>query len=168
MNFIIRPIRNADAPQLNAIRRQAGVLPNTLGIPSERLERSERFVTNVSDWDHMFVAVSAEDDNLVLGVAGLHIAPNPRLRHSGSIGLSVHEDYQGKGIGKALMAAIVDLADNWLMLKRTELGVLAGNDRALSLYKQFGFEVEGVKKASAIRRGEYVDETIMGRIRVDK
>lgn len=168
MNFNIRPIRNSDAPQLNAIRRQAGVLPNTLGIPSERIERSERFVTNVSDWDHMFVAVSAEDDNLILGVTGLHIAPNPRLRHSGSIGLSVHEDYQGKGIGKALMAAVVDLADNWLMLKRLELGVLQGNDRALSLYKQFGFEVEGVKRASAIRNGEYVDETIMGRIRVDK
>lgn len=168
MNFIIRPIRNTDAPQLNAIRRQAGVLPNTLGIPSERIERSERFVTNVSDWDHMFVAVSAEDDDLILGVAGLHIAPNPRLRHSGSIGLSVHENYQGKGIGKALMASIVDLADNWLMLKRLELGVLQGNDRALSLYKQFGFEVEGVKRASAIRKGEYVDETIMGRIRVDK
>ena len=168
MNFIIRPVQNADAPQLNAIRRQAGVLPNTLGIPSERIERSEKFVANVSEWDHLFVAVSEEDPALVLGVAGLHISPNPRLRHCGGVGLSVHENYQGQGIGKALMAAIVDLADNWLMLKRVELGVLEGNDRALSLYKQFGFEVEGVKRASAVRMGQYVDETIMGRIRVDK
>lgn len=66
------------------------------------------------------------------------------------------------------MATLVDLADNWLMLKRLELGVLAGNDRALALYKQFGFEVEGVKRASIARNGTYADETLMGRIRIDK
>lgn len=168
MTFTIRPLRASDAHQINAIRRQPGVYPNTLGLPSERLERSERFAANVTDWDHQFVAVSAEDDNLVLGAIGLHIDSNPRLRHSGYIGISVHQDYQGKGIGKALMAAVVDLADNWLLLKRLELGVLAGNDRALELYKQFGFEVEGIKRSAVIRNGTYADETLMGRIRIDK
>lgn len=168
MKFIIRPIRNQDTAQINVIRRQAGVLPNTLGIPSERFERSERFISNISDWDHLFVAASEDDDSKVLGIAGLHVSPNPRLRHSASIGLSVDENFHGMGIGKALMSAIVDLADNWLMLKRTELGVLEGNDKALSLYKQFGFEVEGVKRAAAVRNGVYVNETIMGRIRIDK
>ncbi len=168
MNFTIRPLRASDAHQMNAIRRQKGVYPNMLSLPSERLEKSEQFAATINDWNHIFVAVSADDDNLVLGMAGLHGNPNPRLRHSASIGISVHEDYHGKGIGKALMATLIDLSDNWLMLNRLELGVLEGNEKALSLYKQFGFEVEGVKRASIIRNGSYVDETIMGRIRSEK
>ena len=168
MTFSIRPLRASDAHQINAIRRQGGVYPNTLSLPSERLERSEQFASTPTDWDHVFVAVSSDDDALVYGIAGLHINPSPRLRHSASIGISVHEDHQGKGVGTGLMTALVDLSDNWLMLKRLELGVLDGNENALSLYKKLGFETEGVKKASVIRNGEYADEVIMGRIRIDK
>lgn len=167
MAFKIRPVKASDAHQINDIRRQKGVMPNTLGIPSERYERSEQFLSQVSDLNHTFVAVSDDDDNKVLGIAGLHIFPNPRLKHSATLGILVHEDYQCKGVGKALMAAIIDLSDNWLMLKRIELGVLEGNDRALKLYESFGFEIEGVKKAAAIRSGQYVNETIMGRVRND-
>lgn len=166
MSFRIRPIKSSDAHQINDIRRQKGVMPNTLGIPSERYEKSVQFVSTVSEHNHTFVAVSDQDEDLVLGIIGIHVSPSPRLRHSASIGLSVHEDHQGKGIGKALMAAAVDLSDNWLMLKRLELGVLDGNERALNLYKSFGFEVEGVKRAAAVRNGSYADEVIMGRVRV--
>lgn len=166
MTFHIRPVRKTDAHQINAIRRQPGVLPNTLGLPSERNERSENFLSSLGDNNHLFVAALDEDDNAVIGILGLSIFPNPRLRHSASLGISVHEDYQGMGVGKALMSAMIDLADNWLMLTRIELGVLDGNDKALSLYRSFGFEVEGVKRAAAIRRGEYVDETIMARIKL--
>lgn len=166
MTYHIRPVRISDAHQLNAIRRQKGVLPNTLGLPSERNERSEQFLATVNDNSHMFVAALDADDSQVIGVLGMTIFANPRLRHSASFGLSVHEDYQGIGVGKALMAAMVDLADNWLMLKRIELGVLDGNEKAFKLYEAFGFEVEGVKRAAAIRNGEYVNETIMARIRL--
>ncbi len=165
MPIKIRPVKSSDAHQINDIRRQKGVMPNTLGIPSERYERSEQFLSQISEFNHTFVAVSEDDDQTILGVAGLHIFPNPRLRHSATLGISVHEDHQGHGIGKALIGAIIDLADNWLMLKRIELGVLEGNDRALKLYESFGFEVEGIKKAAAVRNGAYVNETLMGRIR---
>ena len=104
-------------------------------------------------------------ESKIVGTIGLHVSENSRLRHSGSIGIMVHKDYQGRGIGKKLMATIIDLADNWLMLKRLELGVFIDNTRALKLYKSFGFEIEGTKKCAAIRNGKYVDEYIMGRIK---
>lgn len=168
MTFFIRPLRSSDAHQINAIRRQSGVFPNTLGIPSERPEKSEKFVSTISDWDHIFVAVDSSDESKVLGIAGLHINQSPRLRHSAGIGISIHEDHHGKGIGTALMNQLIDLADNWLMLKRLELGVLDGNEKGLSLYKKVGFEIEGVKKAAVIRHGVYADEILMSRIRIDK
>jgi putative acetyltransferase len=44
------------------------------------------------------------------------------------------------------MENILDLADNWLMLVRIELDVIEDNERAIHLYRSFGFEVEGRKK----------------------
>jgi putative acetyltransferase len=51
------------------------------------------------------------------------------------------------------MEAILDIADNWLKLKRVELSVFTDNEPAIALYKKMGFVVEGTKKYSAVRRG---------------
>ena len=77
----------------------------------------------------------------------------------------VHPDMQGMGVGSALMAALLDLADNWLMLVRLELEVFTDNERAIRLYEKLGFEREGLKRMSAVRGGRYVDEYVMARIR---
>jgi putative acetyltransferase len=72
---------------------------------------------------------------------------------------------QGKGVGTALMQALVDLADGWLNVFRLELTVFVDNRRAIALYRKFGFEIEGTHKAYALRAGEYVDAHFMARIR---
>lgn len=96
---------------------------------------------------------------------GLHVNSNARLRHSAMLGIMVHADYQGEGIGKALLEKVLDLADNWLMLVRVELTVFVENERAVKLYKSLGFEMEGTKKYAAIRNGKYADEYLMARYR---
>jgi putative acetyltransferase len=73
--------------------------------------------------------------------------------------------WQGKGVGSALLGAIVDLADNWLNVFRLELTVYVDNERAIALYRKFGFETEGTHKAYALRAGQYVDALFMARIR---
>lgn len=165
MNYIIRPVRVADSEQINAIRRQPSVMHYTLGLPSERKEKSDQHLANMPDNHHMFVAVEAEDPTKVCGVASLMVAQSPRMRHSAQIGISVHEDYQNVGIGKQLMTTLLDVADNFLMLKRIELGVMVDNPRAIRLYESLGFVHEGTKKAALIRGGHYVDEHIMARIK---
>ena len=62
------------------------------------------------------------------------------------------------------MQAALDLADNWLRLRRVELRVYADNARAIALYGKFGFEVEGTHRAYSIRNGVYVDSLSMARI----
>ncbi|TDT52073.1 GNAT family N-acetyltransferase [Fonticella tunisiensis] len=167
MNLNIRPIMMQDASFINEIRRMDGVRENMLGIISERITRTEAFINGLTDNDHVLVAeIEEEGQKKVVGIIGLHINKNLRTRHSASLGIAVHRDYQGKGIGKALFQKILDLADNWLMLVRVELGVFVDNERAINLYKSMGFEIEGRKKYAAIRNGEYVDEYIMARYRL--
>ena len=66
------------------------------------------------------------------------------------------------------MAAVVDLADNWLNLTRLELEVYADNAAAIHLYERFGFTYEGTLRQHAFRNGNYVDSNVMGRLRPAK
>lgn len=167
MEFQVRPVQIGDAAGINALRRMPGVFENILGIPSERIKRNEDFIANMDSQNHAFVAVTtgADGRELVIGNASLSTFANHRKRHVGSIGIMVHRDYQCQGVGSSLMAALLDVADNWLMLVRVELTVFADNERAIHVYEKFGFEKEGLQRKAAIRNGTYADEYMMARIR---
>lgn len=166
MDYIIRPIEVKDAKGINALRRMPGVFENILGIPSEQLKRNEEFLKNMDNNQHQLVAITVtpEGEELLIGTAGLVVYANPRMRHSGSIGIMIHKDYQNAGIGYALMKALIDIADNWLMLVRIDLSVFEDNERAIHLYEKCGFKKEGLKRLAAIRNGKYVNEYMMSRI----
>ena len=81
------------------------------------------------------------------------------------LGMSVHDAHAGKGVGSALLAAAIDLAENWLQYSRMELTVFTDNVAALALYKKFGFEIEGTLRRYAFRDGEFVDTHTMARLK---
>lgn len=163
MDYLIRPIAPGDAEGFNALRRMPGVFENTLGLPSERVQRNVDGISGLGPNDHNFVAVTPE--GTVIGVIGLMVRDHPRTRHVGSIGLMVHRDYHRQGVGTALLQTVLDLADNWLMLVRVELEVFSDNEGAIRLYQRLGFEKEGVRRMSTVRGGTYVDEWMMSRLR---
>ena len=76
----------------------------------------------------------------------------------------VRDDWQGNGVGTALMEACLDLADNRLGLTRLDLRVYVDNAQAISLYKKFGFDIEGTHRHFAFRNGEYVEGYSMARL----
>ena len=118
--------------------------------------------------EEVYTLVALADDRIV-GMLTIQMFPNrPRRRHVGRIGISVHAELQGKGVGTALMAAAVDVADNWLNLTRLELEVYADNKAAIHLYERFGFAYEGTLRQHAFRNGEYIDSNVMGRLRPSK
>jgi putative acetyltransferase len=96
----------------------------------------------------------------------VHTFPlRPRRRHVGQIGMAVRDDWQGKGVGTALLEAALDVADNWLNLRRLELEVYVDNEPAVRLYKKFGFVVEGTSVQFGYRDGHYVDVYLMARLK---
>jgi L-phenylalanine/L-methionine N-acetyltransferase len=108
----------------------------------------------------------ARVDGEVVGHLGLETFPTRwRRRHVGEIGMAVRDDWQGKGVGTALMEAALDLADNWLNLTRIELAVYTDNGAGVALYEKFGFEVEGTHRRYAFRNGDYVDAYSIARVR---
>lgn len=135
----------------------------TLQLPYPSLHQWKQRLSEAANDIYHLVAVI---DDRVVGMISVHTFPNsPRRRHTGTIGMGVHDEWQGKGIGTALMNAAIDLTDNWLNLIRLQLEVYTDNEPAIRLYERFGFEREGIMKQYAFRDGRYVDSYLMARLR---
>ncbi len=160
-DIAIRPVRAEDAEVINEIRRQPRVMEFTTGMPSERIAGTRAFIEGLGPNAHVLVA---ETRGRVIGMAGLHLGAGKR-RHGGSIGIMVHDEFQGRGAGSRLMEALLDIADNYLGLIRVELEVLADNARAIAMYEKLGFVHEGRRRKDSFKHGQYVDVLMMGRVR---
>ncbi len=159
----VRRAEPRDAEALQANFASPNALAGTLQLPYPGVEMWRK---RLAEWPADDFLLVAEVGGEVVGNAGLHSAGrSPRRRHAGSIGMSVRDDWQGKGVGTALMAAIVDLAENWVGYRRLELTVYTDNEAAVALYRKFGFEVEGTLREYALRNGHYVDAYTMARLR---
>jgi len=156
-DIIIRPVRLEDAEALWTIARQEGVIETTMALPSLRLEQRIKSLSELGANDHYMVA---ERSGQVVGVAGLTVGMG-RIRHRGDLFVYVARQHQGQGVGTRLVQTLLELADQWLMLRRVELTVLTENEGAKRLYERLGFVVEGCRKMSVISQGKLKDEWLM-------
>jgi ribosomal protein S18 acetylase RimI-like enzyme len=76
--------------------------------------------------------------------------------HCGRLGMGVHKDFRGMGIGTKLIERTISKAKE-KALERIELEVFASNIPAIKLYEKIGFVVEGVKKKARKLDGVYDD-----------
>ncbi|EPW6438115.1 GNAT family N-acetyltransferase [Vibrio parahaemolyticus] len=161
MEVEVRRAEPSDARAIKEIYECENAYKGTLQLPNPSLELWEKRTSNLPDNIYAYVALL---DGEIVGNLGFEVCASPRRRHVGSFGMGVKDNVQGKGIGSALLATIIDLADNWLNLKRLELTVYVDNERAIHLYKKFGFEIEGESKDYAFRHGKYVNVYHMARV----
>ena len=162
MEIAVRRAEPSDAEAIWKCYTAPLAVRNTLQMPYRSLESVREQLTKCGEGDHILVA--AIDDEVV-GVIGLHTSSRPRVNHRGEIGMMVRDDWHGKGVGTAMMRAVIDLADKWLNLARIELTVFTDNQSAIALYRKFGFEIEGTHRKYAFRDGDFVDAYAMARIK---
>lgn len=160
----------ADAAAFARTMGEPEVLRNLMQVPhtSEELWRgrlAEMLAPGKADLMLVAERPGADGQPQVVGNAGLHPAGVAlRRRHVMSCGIAVATEAQGQGVGRALMQALCDWADNWGQVLRLELSVYADNARAIALYQRFGFHQEGLHRGFALRDGAYVDAVSMARL----
>ncbi len=159
-------IRRAEPGDYEAIQRLFAapkVIWGTLQLPYPSVEMWRK---RLAEPPEGFFSLAACAGHELVGHLGLHTFPHaPRRRHAATIGMAVRDDWQGQGVGTALMRAAIDLADNWLNLSRLELEVYTDNEPAIRLYQKCGFVIEGKMVQYAFRDGQYVDTYMMARLR---
>ena len=163
VTYTVRQAEPNDYEALQRIFTGSKVVWGTLQLPYPSLEMWRKRMAEPQEGSFTLLACV---ENEVVGQLGLYTFPNrPRRRHVGQIGMSVRDDWQGKGAGSALMQAAIDLSDKWLNLSRLELEVYTDNEPAIHLYKKFGFVIEGTLTRHSYRDGQYVDTYAMARLR---
>ena len=138
-----------------------GVIRGTMQLPYPSVESWRKKLANPPPDFYSLVACTEGE---VVGHLGLSTTSRPRRRHVGSLGMAVRDDWQGKGVGSALMRAALELADKWLNLTRLELTVYTHNLPAIKLYEKFGFVHEGIHEQYAFRDGAFVSACAMARL----
>ena len=159
-------LRRAEASDYDAFRNtfeDESAYSGTLQLPFPSADAWKKRLESNGPDDYLLLALI---DGTPVGNAGMHpAASSPRRAHARHIGMAVRSEHQGRGVGNALMEALVGLADNWLNVTRLELSVFTDNERAIALYRKHGFEIEGTHKAYALRAGKWADVHSMARIK---
>ena len=165
MTLTLRRSRPDDAQAIVRMMSDDAVYPNLLQLPYPSEERWRKRLEGNEEPGNTDLVLAAVEGDQLLGFAGLHAAGQQlRRRHVMSLGITVSREAQGRGVGSALMEALTHYADRWGHVLRIELSVFTDNHRAIRLYRRFGFEEEGVKRAFALRDGAYADTLDMARL----
>ena len=125
--------------------------------PVDRAAQRERFLEHIdgSAPGASVVAVAGEE---IVGHARVDLAPY----NVAGLGMMVDARWRGRGVGGALVEAIVEAARE-LGAHKVALQVWPHNEAGLRLYRRHGFVEEGVLRRHYPRRnGELWDAVIMG------
>ena len=142
-------VRNAVASDARALRdimqRTHAETDYLLSYPDEQgtdVEREARSLAEAERSDNE-VELVAVVDGWIVGSAGIAaVGGRRKVVHRARFGISVLTEHWGMGIGRVLMESCIDSARR-AGYTQLELEVVAGNERALSLYRRAGFEEYG-------------------------
>lgn len=167
ITYIIRHAEVHDAKYLSELRFQ-------IDGETEYLDRAqgENFLSEI-DFEsliyrdketnnHLFLV--AELDKKIVGFCRCEGNSLQRFSHKVEFGVCILKNYWGYSIGKNFLKQSIQWAETQ-NIKKITLNVLETNDVAIKLYKQYGFEVEGVlKKDKRLSDGNYYNTILMARL----
>lgn len=158
----IRPAELEDAEKILDLLDEVGGENLYLMLePGERTLTQIRGLIDQQDTNRSIILL-AEGSGDVIGILGFLGGSFKKIAHVIEVGMAIRKEFRGSGIGSILLREAI----SWARKKgfhRLELGVLSTNQQAISLYKKFGFQEEGVRKSRYRIEEKWVDEILMSK-----
>lgn len=129
-----------------------------LVLPFTR-ERIEGWTSNI-DYDKVLpiLALIREGKRQrIVGSASLRFHSADALKHKAELGITVHDDYQNRGLGTAMINHSLGTARK-KRLKKFYLLVNTENARAIHVYEKCGFKIEARLRMERYQNGKFGDE----------
>ena len=160
-SFTLRPVRADDAPALRAIYNHA-VRHTTATMDTEDRSLDEQVGWIAAHDGAPYPGIVAVTDGgevgeTIVGYAALSpFHPRPGYRATVENSLYVHPDWQGRGIGRTLLVAL--LAEARQRGFRTIIAMIsADNAPSLHLHRDLGFTDAGMLRAVGFKHGQWID-----------
>jgi ribosomal protein S18 acetylase RimI-like enzyme len=144
---------------------------NRVGGESDFLSFGEgEFLTSLSEYELFLASVKqeqnalivvAEKEEKIISIASITSSQNPRNKHVGTLGIVVEKSYSGLGLGRQLMIDLIEWVRTNKQTKKIELVTREDNQRAISLYRELGFQTEGLKEKDTYINGVYYNTMLM-------
>ncbi len=164
--LIIKPSKSEFAKEIiDYVNLVGGETDNlTFGGGEFRLsvEEEEEYLKKVEKSVNQLHFIGLIDSEIV-GMCNLSASPKSRLKHVGTIGITVKSRHWRKGIGRNLMQYLFDWANENEHIKRLTLRVLESNLGAIKLYKSMGFTIEGKLIKDMYINDHYHDGILMAK-----
>lgn len=158
----IRPATLDDAPAITEIYNQGILSRQATYETSPRVPADIEATLNASVGRYPYLV--AEIDGKVTGWASVSsYRPRECYHGIGEFSIYVHADARGKGVGKVLLPALIDAAEQagfWKLLSR----VFLFNHASRALCARFGFREVGVYEKHAKLDDEWLDVVIVERL----
>lgn len=108
------------------------------------------------------IIVAAVHEGRIVGDLTFKTRPRKRMAHHGHFGIGLLEPWRGRGVGRAMLALLIEWARAHPTIEKVCLGVVDGNEHAIALYRKMGF-VEECRREKEFKfgPGEYVDDIQM-------
>jgi putative acetyltransferase len=137
----LRVATPADLPALEAAFESVAAEGRWIGteLPIDWDQRRPRLLASLSD-PRWFVLL-AVDGPAVVGWISTQLGAGGRAE----LGMGIVDGHRSAGLGTKLLAAAVGWAEH-AGAHKVELEVWPTNERAIGLYRKFGFEVEGTHR----------------------
>ena len=163
MTYTIRAVEEGDKDSIYDIFNSRTALLGTMRLP---YQSKSNIANRIAPQNGVTGLVALAEDQVVGFAALLTNHDTPRHAHVGELNIiATNPEWQGKGVARSLIDAVLDMADNWMNLRRVSLSVWHTNTRAIKLYESYGFEREGVMRDYVYCDGRYLDAIYMGRLK---
>jgi RimJ/RimL family protein N-acetyltransferase len=165
--LVVRHAVEDDAAAMLDFFRRTGGETDFVTFGAEGLPRTleqEREVIRTLTRAENGLAIVAVDGDRIVGSMRFEPGSRPRTRHGGEFGIAVLQEYNGFGIGKALLECLIAWAEGTGIVRKLDLRVRADNERAIRLYESMGWRVEGrITRDMLLPDGTFHDALWMGR-----
>lgn len=123
-------------------------------------EEEAKFLEDCSAAENSIFLI-AENEGEIIGTLLCLGSGRKKIKHNTVLGMTVRPDFRNRGIGSRLMEHAVKWGKENKTVKRIELHVFKTNDRAIHLYRKYGFVIEGEKQKTICVNDNYINEYIM-------
>ena len=164
MEIEIREIEVEDYKELlDFMRKVKGETNFLLGYPDEiklSYEDEKEHIKKVksSETSNYFVVMK---NSKIIGCIGFNGNIARKMKHYGTIGISVLKEYWGRGIATALLEKLISWSKE-KGIKKINLDVFENNERAIKLYEKFGFKLEGCIEDGIFDGENYINLLVYG------